>query len=1126
MQKEPQHSPDINSLNQIIDNAPVGILFFDADWKIQFFNESFSSIGIIGQTDLKKLVGKNIIKEASFLSSDLSKELQELKEGLLFEKQIKRIKGIKGEEISIIIKGSPVFIENNFYGGILIIEDLKIISEAKESLLYKNEIVERIIRLFYDSYVIIDNELKIKHFHLSNFWKDYFVKKELTNKLLDFLLEKINKNNLSEPLKSSDLKEGNIRKQFDVNADGSIHTITLFTMSATVNEGNAHYIFILLKDITEENAIAKRQVAEIDELSRYQFITSKITDALIGLDLNGNITFWNKSAEELFLLSRSEVFGKFIGKIIKNFSKKYFESIITELEKGIQWSSQIKITNKEGYEDTIELKVNLIVERPIKSVIMLCNRITERIKFEKELRTSEERFRSIVINANEFICNLDIDGNIIFANPSLIKKFEFTEKEILNKSFFELVSDSNVNINYELLLESESRPVEIACRTKSGKEIYVIANFSSVKDYDGKVRYINGILSDITEKKEIEKNLLMIQSVYQASRDGIVVEVNKKIILANHSFATIFGYENVNEMIGRDSLEFVASGDVEKVKKYTELREHKAEAPANFEFLGKRKDGGVLFVEASVTTYESNSQIYIVTVCRDVSERKRSQEALKDSEERYRSITENIDDFLWTAEKVGNSLRPVFYTSTIEKITGYKQEQFIRDSKLWIKITHPSDIGFVKDKLRKLYNDSARFSDEIEFRIINRIGNIVWVQNKISVIRDEDGKPYKIYGLVSDISLNKKAESDLRRSAEQLKELNEAKDKFISIISHDLRTPFSSILGFTEILLEDTDTPEKQKLHYIKLIQDSSKNMLSLVNSLLDWTRLQTGRVKFEPERLRAVNIVYKSMDMIRGTAYQKNIDLFTDIDENIYVHADANLLMQVFNNLISNAVKFTNKGGSIYISAEPSVVFNQILFTVKDSGVGIPKENLSKLFKVDSKYTTEGTAGERGSGLGLSLINDIIQKHGGKIWVESEIGKGSEFKFTLPIASAEILLVDDNKTDRLLYTKLLKTLVPNYKINVANNGREAFEMILKSIPALIITDHKMPEMSGYDLVKKIIGADIKGIPPVIILSADITKSIAEEYRGLGVEFIFQKPVDLSALKNAIEKSLRTALLG
>jgi CheY-like chemotaxis protein len=297
--------------------------------------------------------------------------------------------------------------------------------------------------------------------------------------------------------------------------------------------------------------------------------------------------------------------------------------------------------------------------------------------------------------------------------------------------------------------------------------------------------------------------------------------------------------------------------------------------------------------------------------------------------------------------------------------------------------------------------------------------------------------------------------------------------------------------------------------------------MLSLVNSLLDYTRIQTGRIKFEPERISSKELFEKSLKVLGGAALQKNINIELNFPKDLFIHADESLFSQAVNNLISNAIKFTRKGGTISITSAPSEDKNKVEFRIKDNGVGIKKEDMAKLFKVDAKFTTSGTSGEKGTGLGLSLVHDIIKKHGGEISVESVLGKGSEFIFTIPVSSTIILLVDDTKADRILYSKILKNIIPEYTIMEAEDGREAFNLIKINSPALVITDHDMPIMNGMDLVKQVSISEFKIKPPIIVLSSDITPKIEKGYKDLSVEFIFTKPVNLAVFKSSIEKSLR-----
>jgi K+-sensing histidine kinase KdpD len=395
------------------------------------------------------------------------------------------------------------------------------------------------------------------------------------------------------------------------------------------------------------------------------------------------------------------------------------------------------------------------------------------------------------------------------------------------------------------------------------------------------------------------------------------------------------------------------------------------------------------------------------------------------------------------------------------------------------------------------------------------------VRNKLNFVRDSENKILKMYGLVSDITFNKRAEQELKESAANLKKLNEAKDRFLSIISHDLRTPFSSILGFTDLLLEDDTLSDFEKKQYISYIQDSSKSMLALVNSLLDWTRLQTGRIKFEPEKIDARGLVDSSIRTVSGNAMKKGVKIQNLVESNHYLFVDKSLALQVFNNLLSNAVKFTKRGDSITISAKPSQVLRFMQFSVKDTGKGIKPDNLNKLFNIETKFTSEGTAGEKGSGLGLSLVKEIILKHGGTIDAKSEYEKGSEFVFSLPIASSKILLVEPNKRDRILYSKILMNITPEYAVSIVANGSEALERIISSPPALVITEHQMPIMSGYNLLRELIKNGLKSTTPLIVLTSKIDRTEVQQYVELGIEHIFTKPVNLRSFKGAIEKSLK-----
>jgi signal transduction histidine kinase len=236
----------------------------------------------------------------------------------------------------------------------------------------------------------------------------------------------------------------------------------------------------------------------------------------------------------------------------------------------------------------------------------------------------------------------------------------------------------------------------------------------------------------------------------------------------------------------------------------------------------------------------------------------------------------------------------------------------------------------------------------------------------------------------------------LKESEKRLKISNATKDKFFSIIAHDIRNPFNAIYGLTQYLSQNFDVLSKKELEKpIELIYQSADELLELLDNLLHWSRTQRGKMEFCPKTLDLHEMVKKNINLLKMNADKKNIEVISDIKPNTMISADYDILTTVFRNLISNAIKFSYENSKVFIKAEESA--KEITISVIDEGVGISKENIQKLFRIDIHYSTTGTSEEQGSGLGLILCREFVEKHGGKIWVESEENKGSTFKFTLP---------------------------------------------------------------------------------------------------------------------------------
>lgn len=256
-------------------------------------------------------------------------------------------------------------------------------------------------------------------------------------------------------------------------------------------------------------------------------------------------------------------------------------------------------------------------------------------------------------------------------------------------------------------------------------------------------------------------------------------------------------------------------------------------------------------------------------------------------------------------------------------------------------------------------------------------------------------KKYR-FTVVNDITDRIISEKALKKSEEELRQLNVTKDKFFSIIAHDLKSPFHSIMGFSELLVEQVRKQDYDgMIKFAEIILNSSHRAVDLLMNLMEWSRSQTGRMEFNPENIEMVEFINEMIPMFDDIARQKSIVITQELPLNAAVFADQAMINTVLRNLISNAIKFTMPGGEIVISVAKKP--NEITVSVKDSGIGISADRIDKLFHFDESYSTPGTNNEKGTGLGLILCKEFVEKHGGRLWVESEQGKGSTFSFEIP---------------------------------------------------------------------------------------------------------------------------------
>jgi len=337
-------------------------------------------------------------------------------------------------------------------------------------------------------------------------------------------------------------------------------------------------------------------------------------------------------------------------------------------------------------------------------------------------------------------------------------------------------------------------------------------------------------------------------------------------------------------------------------------------------------------------------------------------------------------------------------TSTIKTINnaavnllGYERPELVGSS-----IDSILDSSTLESVKKETISDSNRLS-KVETNYRTKSGEDIPVSISATVLKNTHGENEGAIYVARDIRQQKEAERKIKEYVEQLKQLNASKDKFFSIIAHDLRNPFTAVLGLSDILAKDAHelNPDQIK-EFSSGLYSQSKAIFDLLENLLEWSRIQTGRMEYDPENINLCEFVKELMGVFGSLVSQKKIELNINCDPGIRVFADENMLSTVFRNLTSNAIKFTNEAGSIFIDVkEFDDKFVEV--SVKDTGIGISLDDREKLFKIDEHLSTKGTNNEEGTGLGLILCKDLVIKNGGKINLESEEGKGTTFKFTIP---------------------------------------------------------------------------------------------------------------------------------
>ena len=653
--------------------------------------------------------------------------------------------------------------------------------------------------------------------------------------------------------------------------------------------------------------------------------------------------------------------------------------------------------NKTTEELTKELKELTIEYNSMKALFE--KEISGLRHEEEKIRKSEEKFR-IAYMTNPDLININrlSDGMYISINDGFTRILGYTEEDAIGRTSLDMNiwvnPEERINLVNTLMAKGEIKNFETKFLSKNGNIVNGIMS-SSLIDLDG-VPHILSIIKDITIHKMAEEALAKEQFLINALMNNLSDHVyfkdrDSRFIRINKSLALSFGLDDPALAEGKTDFDFFtrehaqqAFEDEQAIVRTGQLlnTEEKETHP-------NRPDTWVSTIKLPLTDNNGNI-IGTFGISRDVTKRKQAEEELAQEQYLMRTLMDNLPDHIYFKDHESHFLR---VNKALAQFLG------LNDPAQAIKKT---DFDFFT-------GEHAQQAYEDEQKII-RTGQLLSTEEKethhdrpdtwVSTIKlplsDKDGNIIGTFGISRDITKNKLAEEEIKLKNELLQIINSEKDKFFSILAHDLRGPLSAFVSATQIIAEEIQTMGIEEIKEITLsMKTSATNIYSLLENLLEWSRLRRGVMDFIPEKINLKKKIEECVAVLSESARKKGIEILISIPEVIDVLADSLMFDTVIRNLISNAIKFTPVGGKVTLTAG-YIEDHTVEIKISDSGIGMTPELKDKLFLLNEKTSRKGTEGEPSTGLGLLLCKEFIEKYNGKIRVESEVGKGSTFSFTI----------------------------------------------------------------------------------------------------------------------------------
>ena len=628
--------------------------------------------------------------------------------------------------------------------------------------------------------------------------------------------------------------------------------------------------------------------------------------------------------------------------------------------------------------------------------------ITVQKKAALALVESEERYRKLVNLAPDLICVL-IEGRISFINHNGAAMLGFTERKPMGRAFTDFVPPPMAE-NFTSALaarheEGEWRPLKIVAQ--DGKALDVSMAFLPFRQADVEAMMV--VARDVTEQKRSTAALVgrdeRLRGIMDTVDDGILtIDETGRVESFNPAAERIFGYsarEIIGVNVGLLMPEAVATSHDGYLEAY---RRNGKERKIGFgrEEFGRRKDGTLIPIELSIAKVELSDKRIFAGVVRDISDRKSSERALKESEQRFALAIDGADEGIWDWDILKSQ---VYASPRAAQLVGVDAAT-LRDPEAWVRHIHPDDQGM----FRRALLDHLRGRTEFficEYRLHPDTGSRAerWIRQRGMALRNGQGRSIRMAGSVDDITRQRRTEETLRRAKEQAEVANRAKTEFLANMSHELRTPLNAVIGFSEVLQSQMLGPlgTSKYVEYAQNITDSGRHLLDIINDILDVSRIEAGEMEIFPEPLDMPMIAAAAERLISQRARAAGVSLVVEVGDDLPPRlGETRRMKQILINLLSNAVKFTPEGGVVTlrgVKAEDG----GLIVTVADTGLGMRKEDIPEALRPFGQIDSSLSRKYEGTGLGLPLTKAFVELHGGWMDMDSELGVGTTVTLTFP---------------------------------------------------------------------------------------------------------------------------------